>query len=79
MQLTPVLTVANGFRMNYDSSIKHLRYDLEDKKTENISAYFDMAAFQIDKCKIGVSFRSQKWRDVGALRGRSVTGKANFM
>lgn len=44
------MTAASGFNLGYDSSIKHLRYNLEDRKSENISAYFDMAAYQIDKC-----------------------------
>lgn len=44
-----VITAAAGFKFKYDSSIKHLTYHLEDKKSENIAAYFDMAAFQIDK------------------------------
>lgn len=42
--------MASGFSFAYDPSIKQIKYNLEDKKSENISVYFDMAAFQIDKC-----------------------------
>jgi hypothetical protein len=47
-----VLTAATGFTFTYDASIKHITYQLEDRKSENASSCFDMAAFQIDKCKI---------------------------
>jgi hypothetical protein len=47
-----VITVASGLNLSYDSSIKHINYDLLDCKTENISAYFDMAGFQIEKRNI---------------------------
>jgi hypothetical protein len=43
------MTAAAGFYLGYDPSIRHLTYDLQDRKTENISAHFDIAAFQIDK------------------------------
>lgn len=48
------MSVATGFNFNYESTIKQIKYDLEDKKTENISAYFDTAASQIDKCNEGI-------------------------
>ena len=41
--------MAKGFNLHYDPTFKHIVYHLEDKKQENISAYFDMAAFQIEK------------------------------
>jgi hypothetical protein len=43
------MTVASGFSFAYDPSIRHIKYDLLDKKTENISPYFDIAAFQLEK------------------------------
>lgn len=44
-----VMTVASGFSINYRAGIKHIRYDLEDRKNENIGAHFDTAAAQIDR------------------------------
>ena len=44
-----VITAASGFNLKYDASIKHITYFLEDKKSENASAYFDMGSLQIDK------------------------------
>lgn len=50
-----MITAATGFNSTYDTSVKHIRYELQDKKTENINTYFDMAAFQIDKCRLLLS------------------------
>ena len=44
-----VITVASGFSFNYPAGVKHIRYDLEDRKSENIGAHFDAAAAQIDR------------------------------
>lgn len=52
LRLMAVISVVSGFNFSYDPSVKQIKYNLEDKKTENISAYFDMAALQIDKCSI---------------------------
>ena len=46
-----VFTAAAGFKMKYNSAIKHIVYGLSDHKNENISSYFDLAAYQINKCK----------------------------
>jgi hypothetical protein len=32
-----------------EGGLKHIRYDLEDKKTEKISNFFDTAAMEIDR------------------------------
>lgn len=49
------MTAAAGFHLAYDPTIRHLTYDLQDRKTENISAHFDIAAFQIDKSTTAVT------------------------
>lgn len=38
--------------MKYDSSIKHIIYDVLDFKSESIGQYFDIAAYQIKKCNL---------------------------
>lgn len=43
------MTVASGFTFHYPAGVRHIRYDLEDRKNENIGAHFDAAAAQIDR------------------------------
>lgn len=44
-----VITAAQGFNLKYDGSIKHIHYGLVDSKTQDISKYLDIAAYQIQK------------------------------
>jgi hypothetical protein len=71
-----VITAAVGFPFQYDASIRHITYHLQDKKTENATPYFDMASFQIHKCTFCFIVRSQIEWSARALRGWSITGKA---
>lgn len=42
-----VMTAADGFNFKYDSSIRHIKYLLLDKKTENVMKILDDAADKI--------------------------------
>jgi hypothetical protein len=42
-----VMTAADGFNFKYDSSIRHIKYLLLDKKTENVMNILDDAADKI--------------------------------
>lgn len=44
-----VITVADGFKLQYDSSIHHYRYKVYDHKQENLGQYFDDAVENLNK------------------------------
>jgi len=50
-----VITAAYGFNLRYDPSIKHIVYEIVDVKSHKISNYFDIAAYQIHKCKVEIT------------------------
>jgi hypothetical protein len=42
-----VMTAAKGYSLQYDRSIMHYTFDLQDIKTQNIMQYFDDATRKI--------------------------------
>ena len=44
-----VITALAGIKIDYDASIWHYKYPLQDVKTQNISKYFDEVSAKIDK------------------------------
>ena len=44
-----VITAAAGFNLQYDKSIWHYKYPLQDIKTQNIQKYFEEVGEKINK------------------------------
>ena len=74
VELYEVFTAAAGFKMRYGKDIKHITYGLTDHKSENISSYFDMAAYQINKSMGELMFRFEIGECTCALRCWSIKG-----
>lgn len=63
-----VITAAVGMKLDYDSSIWHFKYPLQDVKTQNIFKYLDEVGAKIDKGFVSVMQVSKKevsWFTVG--------------
>jgi hypothetical protein len=69
-----VITAAQGYYVQYDSSITHYSFNLQDIKTQNIMQYFDDAVKKITAGTRWLIRRAEAWGSAGALRGRGVEG-----